>query len=96
MPLQKIKFQTNITVEAALKFAEGKLCDSQFGDPQYMFTTVDDHVFFVNDHGQIAPGKRADLPVVDGDSTPGYRTSATSLRSGSWVFRSIVRITAPS
>ena len=36
MPLQKIKFQTNIPVEAALKFAEGKLCDSQFGDPQYM------------------------------------------------------------
>jgi hypothetical protein len=47
MPLQKIKFQTNITVEATLKFAEGKLCDSQFGDPQYMFTTIDDHVFFV-------------------------------------------------
>jgi hypothetical protein len=47
MPLQKIKFQTNITVEMALKFAEGKLCDSQFGDPQYMFTTTDDRVFFV-------------------------------------------------
>jgi hypothetical protein len=47
VPLQKIKFQTNITVEAALKFAEGKLCDSQFGDPQYMFTTTDDRVFFV-------------------------------------------------
>ena len=47
MPLQKIKFQTNIAVEAALKFAEGKLCDSQFGDPQYMFTTTDDRVFFV-------------------------------------------------
>jgi hypothetical protein len=47
VPLQKIKFQTNIPVEAALKFAEGKLCDSQFGDPQYMFTTVDDRVFFV-------------------------------------------------
>ena len=47
MALQKIKFQTNIPVEAALKFAEGKLCDSQFGDPQYMFTTVDDRVFFV-------------------------------------------------
>jgi hypothetical protein len=31
----------------ALKFAEGKLCDSQFGDPQYMFTTTDDRVFFV-------------------------------------------------
>lgn len=47
MSLQKIKFQTNISVEVALKFAEGKLCDSQFGDPQYMFTTVDDRVFFV-------------------------------------------------
>jgi hypothetical protein len=47
MALQKIKFQTNIPVEMALKFAEGKLCDSQFGDPQYMFTTVDDQVFFV-------------------------------------------------
>jgi hypothetical protein len=45
--LQKIKFQTNIPVEMALKFAEGKLCDSQFGDPQYMFTTTDDRVFFV-------------------------------------------------
>jgi hypothetical protein len=47
MALQKIKFQTNIPVEMALKFAEGKLCDSQFGDPQFMFTTVDDQVFFV-------------------------------------------------
>ena len=47
MALQKIKFQTNIPVEMALRFAEGKLCDSQFGDPQYMFTTVDDQVFFV-------------------------------------------------
>ena len=47
VPLQKIKFQTNIPIEAALKFAEGKLCDSQFGDPQYMFTTTDDRVFFV-------------------------------------------------
>ena len=47
MPLQKIRFQTNVTVELALKFTEGKLCDSQFGDPQYMFTTVDDRVFFV-------------------------------------------------
>src|SRR5260370_39970480 len=47
MALQNIKFQPNIPVEAALKFAEGKLCDSQFGDPQFMFTTVDDRVFFV-------------------------------------------------
>jgi len=47
VPLQKIKFQTNITVELVLKFPEGKLCDSQFGDPQYMFTTVDERVFFV-------------------------------------------------
>jgi hypothetical protein len=45
--MEKIKFQTNIPVEVALKFTEGRLCDSQFGDPQYMFTTVDDRVFFV-------------------------------------------------
>ncbi len=47
MALQKIKFQTNIPVETALRFAEGKLCDSQFGDPQYMFTTTGDECFFV-------------------------------------------------
>ena len=47
MPFQKIKFQTNIPVEMALKFPEGKLCDSQFGDPQFMFTLTDDRVFFV-------------------------------------------------
>lgn len=34
MALQKIKSQTNTPVEKPLKFPEGKLCDSQFGDPQ--------------------------------------------------------------
>lgn len=47
MPLQKIRFQTNITVEAALKFTEGILCDRQFGGAQNVFTTADDRVFFV-------------------------------------------------
>ena len=47
MALDKIQFQTNLPVELALKFTEGKLCDSQFGDPQYMFSTTDDRCFFV-------------------------------------------------
>ncbi len=68
MPLEKIKFQTNIALELALKYPEGKLCDSQFGDPQYMFTTTDDRVFFVAEkvaqkiHGlRLKPGEPFDL-----------------------------------
>jgi hypothetical protein len=47
MALDKIKFVTNVPIECALKYPEGKLCDSQFGDPQYMFTTTEDRCFFV-------------------------------------------------
>jgi hypothetical protein len=68
MALNKIQFQTNVPVEVALKFAEGKLCDSQFGAPQYMFTTADDRVFFVAEkvaqkiHGlRLAPGECFDI-----------------------------------
>jgi len=45
--MDKLKFETNINHEIALKFPAGKLMDSQFGDPQYMFTTTEDRVFFV-------------------------------------------------
>ena len=66
--MEKIKFQTNVPVEVALKFTEGKLCDSQFGDPQYMFTTTDDRLFFVAEkvakkiHGlRPQPGELIDI-----------------------------------
>ena len=64
--MDKIKFQTNVPVEVALRFPEGKLCDSQFGDPQYMFSTTDDRAFFVaakvaqKIHGLRLQARRAD------------------------------------
>jgi hypothetical protein len=72
--LQKIKFQTNINQELALKFTDGKLCDSQFGDPQWMFTTTDDRCFFVAEkvaakiHGlRLAPGELFDIRKAEVD-----------------------------
>jgi len=66
--VDKIKFQTNVPVEVALRFPEGKLCDSQFGDPQYMFSTTDDRAFFVaakvaqKIHGlRLKPGELIDI-----------------------------------
>lgn len=76
--MDKIKFQTNVPVEVALRFAEGKLCDSQFGDPQYMFSTTDDRAFFVaakvaqKIHGlRLKPGElidivKAEVPYTNG------------------------------
>jgi hypothetical protein len=45
----KIKFATNVPVELALKFPEGKLVESNFGSPQVMFSTVSDEVLFVSE-----------------------------------------------
>ena len=76
--MEKIKFQTNVPVEVALRFTEGKLCDSQFGDPQYMFSTTDDRAFFVaakvaqKIHGlRLKPGElidivKAEVPYTNG------------------------------
>ena len=76
--MDKIKFQTNVPVEVALRFTEGKLCDSQFGDPQYMFSTMDDRAFFVaakvaqKIHGlRLKPGElidivKAEVPYTNG------------------------------
>jgi len=46
--VEKIKFQTNVPVDLALRFTDGKECDSQFGPPQWMFTTNDGRNFFVD------------------------------------------------
>jgi hypothetical protein len=74
MALDKIKFQTNLPVELALKYTEGKLCDSQFGDPQYMFSTTDDRAFFVaakvaqKIHGlRLQPGEPIDIIKAEVD-----------------------------
>jgi hypothetical protein len=74
MALQKIRFQTNVPLELSLKFTEGKLCDSQFGDPQYMFTTIDERVLFVAEkvaqkiHGMhLKPGEPIDVCKAEVD-----------------------------
>ncbi len=80
MALQKIKFQINVPLELSLKFTEGKLCDSQFGDPQYMFTTTDERCFFVAEkvaqkiHGlRLKPGEPFDICKAEVDWGNGRR-----------------------
>src|SRR5580658_6144426 len=45
----KINFQTNLPVELALQYLEGKPVDSQFGGVQHLFSTADNRVFFVSE-----------------------------------------------
>src|ERR1022692_4760016 len=77
--MDKIKFQTNVPVEVALRFTEGKLCDSQFGDP-YMFSTMDDRAFFVaakvaqKIHGlRLKPGEVIDIVKAEVAYTNGRK-----------------------
>ena len=49
-----------------------------------------------NDRGQIAPGKRADLLLVDGDPTTRIADVSNVVAVWSWEFSSIVRTTGPS
>src|ERR1017187_2072717 len=46
---EKIQFQTNLPVELALQFLEGKPVASQFGGVQHLFSTTDNRVFFVSE-----------------------------------------------
>lgn len=78
--LDKIQFQTNVPQELALKFVEGKLMPSNFGDPQYMYSTTDDRVFFVHEkvaqkiHGlRLQPGERIDICKAEVQGSNGRR-----------------------
>lgn len=76
--MDKIQFSTNVPVELALKFAEGKECVSNFGPNQWMFSCTDERVFFVAEkvaqkiHGlRLAPGEvfeitKAEVPYSNG------------------------------
>ena len=66
--MDKIAFQTNVPLEVALKFPTGRVCESQFGAPQTMFTTTEDKVFFVAEkvaakiHGlRLQPGEPIEI-----------------------------------
>lgn len=45
--MDKVVFKTNVPQVLRLKYLEGKECDSNFGEPQYMFST-DQGAFFVS------------------------------------------------
>jgi hypothetical protein len=64
----KIQFQTNIPVELALQFLEGKTVASQFGGNQHMFTTADGRIFFVSEVvGNIISEQLKKLKVSKGE-----------------------------
>jgi len=65
---EKIQFQTNIPVELALQFLEGKPVDSQFGGVQHLFSTTDNRVFFVSEMvGNIVADQVKKLGVQKGE-----------------------------
>ena len=65
---EKISFQTNLPVELALQFLEGKPVDSQFGGVQHLFSTTDNRVFFVSEMvGNIIADQLKKLGVQKGE-----------------------------
>lgn len=65
---EKISFQTNIPVELALQFLEGKPVDSQFGGVQHLFSTTANRVFFVSEIvGNIIADQLKKLGVQKGE-----------------------------
>jgi len=65
---EKIQFQTNLPVELALQYLEGKPVDSQFGGVQHLFSTTDNRVFFVSEMvGNIIADQLKKLGVQKGE-----------------------------
>ena len=65
---EKIQFQTNLPVELALQYLEGKPVDSQFGGVQHLFSTTDNRVFFVSEMvGNIIADQLKKLCVQKGE-----------------------------
>jgi hypothetical protein len=66
---EKIQFQTNLPVELALQYLEGKPVDSQFGGVQHLFSTTDNRVFFVSEMvGNIIADQLKKLGVQKGET----------------------------
>jgi hypothetical protein len=66
---EKIQFQTNLPVELALQYLEGKPVDSQFGGVQHLFSTTDNRVFFVSEMvGNIIADQLKKLGVQKGEA----------------------------
>jgi hypothetical protein len=67
--MDKVIFQTNVPVELALRFLEGKPSESQFSaGMQHMFSTTDNRVFYVSETaGQAITAQLQKLEVEPGE-----------------------------
>lgn len=78
---EKISFQTNLPVELALQYLEGKPVDSQFGGVQHLYSTTDNRVFFVSEMvGNIIADQLKKLGVQKGESVEICKAEVTQGR----------------
>jgi hypothetical protein len=89
----KINFQTNLPVELALQFTQGKPVDSQFGGVQHLFSTIDNRVFFVSEMvGNIIADQLKKLGVQKGEAIEICKAEVTQGRgrkSIQWIVKRV-------
>ena len=90
---EKIQFQTNLPVELALQYLEGKPVDSQFGGVQHLFSTTDNRVFFVSEMvGNIIADQLKKLGVQKGEAIEICKAEVTQGRgrkSIQWIVKKV-------
>jgi hypothetical protein len=90
---EKIQFQTNLPVELALQYLEGKPVDSQFGGVQHLFSTTDNRVFFVSEMvGGIIADQLKKLGVQKGEPVEICKAEVTQGRgrkSIQWIVKKV-------
>jgi len=90
---EKIQFQTNLPVELALQYMEGKPVDSQFGGVQHLFSTTDNRVFFVSEMvGGILADQLKKLGVQKGEAIEICKAEVTQGRgrkSIQWIVKKV-------
>jgi hypothetical protein len=90
---EKIQFSTNLPVELALQYLEGKPVDSQFGGVQHLFSTTDNRVFFVSEMvGNIIADQLKKLGVQKGEAIEICKAEVTQGRgrkSIQWIVKKV-------
>jgi len=93
---EKIQFQTNLPVELALQYLEGKPVDSQFGGVQHLFSTTDNRVFFVSEMvGGIIADQLRKLGVQKGEPVEICKAEVTQGRGRKSIQWIVKRVGSP-
>ena len=93
---EKIQFQTNLPVEVALQYLEGKPVDSQFGGVQHLFSTTDNRVFFVSEMvGNIIADQLKKLGVQKGEAIEICKAEVTQGRGRKGIQWVVKRVGSP-